>query len=306
MEANKSLALLETPFTVSTDIKPQVLFGLPFEEYARIPAVNSGLLREMDRSPAHGFAYLRNGIAQTEAMELGQHIHTRLLEPERFADSYVMMPDFAEGLCDPKTGEPYVNPRATNLYKKLVAEFQAKHAPKVCLMEADWNTCEGIAARVAEHASASQFIGGKVKTEVTIVWRDAATELPCKARLDVVNQEYSCIVDFKSTTDARPFRFMQSLENFGYHLQAAHYISGALAADLGAEHYAFIPVEKTDPYGVTMLELDSEALEYGRQEVARLLGLVKQCIETNAWPGYDPEVGKATFSRRYWDRIKGL
>lgn len=305
METNSTHALLETPFAVSTDVKPQVLYGLPFEEYAAIPAVNSGLLREMDRSPAHGLAYLRNGIARTEALELGQHIHTRILEPERFAASYVMMPDFADGLCDPKTGEPYASPRATKLYKQLVAEFQAKHSPKVCIDEDDWNTCEGIAARVAEHGSASQFVGGKVKVEVTVVWRDEATLLPCKARLDVVNMDYSCIVDFKSTTDARAFRFMRALEDFGYHLQAGHYIAGALAAGLGAEHYAFVPVEKKDPFGVTMLELDPEALEFGKREVARLLKITKECIESNVWPCYDQEVGKATFSKRYWDRVKG-
>lgn len=303
MESNATHALFEQPFAVSSNVKPQVLYGLPFEEYAAIPAVNSGLLREMDRSPAHGLAYLRNGIARTESLELGQHIHTRLLEPERFAEWYVVMPDFATGLCDDK-GKEYASPRATNKYKAMVDEFVRANPGKNIIDQDAWNICEGIAARVAEHASASQFIGGRVKTEVTVVWRDEATQLPCKARLDVVNLDYSCIVDFKSTEDARPHRFIQSLEKYGYHLQAGHYIAGALAAGLGAEHYAFVPVEKKDPFGVTMLELDPEALEYGKAEVARLLKLTKECIESNVWPCYDQEVGKATFSEWKWKQIK--
>jgi hypothetical protein len=94
------------------------------------------------------------------------------------------------------------------------------------------------------------------------------------------------LVDLKTTLNADPNEFGKTAHNFGYHQSAAHYIDGVKAATGEELPFHFVLVEKTAPYLVSVVELDIEAVNIGRQLNDRAKRIYRECVETNTWPGY--------------------
>ena len=69
------------------------------------------------------------------------------------------------------------------------------------------------------------------------------------------------IIDLKTTGEgnSNPDKFIKSVANYLYHLQAAHYLEV-----IGAKRFVFIAVEKVFPHAISITELDEDALAEGR------------------------------------------
>jgi len=50
--------------------------------------------------------------------------------------------------------------------------------------------------------------------------------------------------------------------------------------------FHFVLVEKTEPYLVSVVELDTEAVNIGRQLNDRAKRIYRECTATGNWPGY--------------------
>ena len=71
----------------------RILHGVPEHEYRRMPGVNYSALKHMLRSPMH-YKYMRDNPPEpTAAMRLGTMVHMAVLEPEKFAATYVECKD---------------------------------------------------------------------------------------------------------------------------------------------------------------------------------------------------------------------
>lgn len=94
------------------------------------------------------------------------------------------------------------------------------------------------------------------------------------------------IVDLKTTISADPNEFARTAFNLGYFISAAMYTDvwkQSTGEDVG---FLFLLVEKTAPYLVSVVELDTEALDYGRSMVERGKRIYRDCTESGEWPGY--------------------
>ena len=89
------------------------------------------------------------------------------------------------------------------------------------------------------------------------------------------------LVDIKTTDDASPEAFTRTVLNFGYHIQAAHYM-----AMTGAAHFTFVAVERTAPYAVGIYRLDSEWLQAGENMRRKAITLLHECQALDKWPAY--------------------
>ncbi len=118
------------------------------------------------------------------------------------------------------------------------------------------------------------------KTQSKIKWEDKETGLPMIGYLDMEAEKF--IADLKSTTDAHPDEFMKSAINFDYHIQAAIYLE-AMAHRGKFPDYYFIAVEKTAPYGVSVLKATKDFIALGNQEYRKLLQEFKFCMQQNAF-----------------------
>jgi hypothetical protein len=206
--------------------------------------------------------------AKTE-FDLGIATHLAILEPQRQADRIVVI----------EAGDY----RTT---KAREARDAARAAGKVPLLPYQFDIVRAIGGSIRAHPIASEaFRGGEA--EVTLIWDDPVTGVPCKARPDYLPAQGCWIVDLKTAASANPRSWRDQAYRLGYHARAAWYLDGAEAV-LGQmpEEYWFVIVEKEPPYLVSVVSFDTEALAWGRVANRKACELFARSAAANDWPGY--------------------
>src|SRR5437763_8925150 len=201
--------------------------------------------------------------------DIGVAAHLAVLEPERQANSIVLI----------EAGDY----RTT---KAREARDAARAAGKVPLLPYQFDIVRAIAGSIRSHPMASEaFRGGEA--EVTLIWDDPVTGIPCKARPDYLPTHGRWLVDLKTAVSANPRSWRDQACRLGYHARAAWYLDGAAAA-LGQapEEYWFVIVEKEPPYLVSVVSFDTDALAWGRIANRKACERFATSAAANDWPGY--------------------
>lgn len=253
----------------------QVLLGVPAEEYQRreLGTATSGVLQRLrTRTPAHIKAWAESpDDDQTPAKVFGKAYHCRVLEPEVFAETYAVMPDFGDMRSSKNRAmrDAWLDERhgLTVISQDFMERIEAMHA-----------------ALLAHPVAAGIMRDGR--SEVTMRWVDDVTGVPCKARADWWVESRNLLMDLKTTDDASPAAFARSIENYGYHIQHAHYCAGAQACGIPVQHYLILAQEKERPYLPAVYHIDAAAEIRGFELRERGLLTLQRCNETNTWPGY--------------------
>jgi hypothetical protein len=277
------------PIAVTTTPKPGIYPDVSLRDYIAWDAVSSTILKAMRRSPAHA-KYERENSQWSDALELGDATHLRILQPKKFPLHY----DRAIQ-CQAMTQK---GARCSKLACYYVDDQQlcSTHADDgdcespVLLNDTKWNRVNGMRDAVRDHATAAILLADEGPVELSIVWQDTDTGLLCKARLDKVSAAAKSITDLKSTQDAEPEAFSRSIGNYGYDIQGAHYLCGAQAVGLDVSAFGFIAIESEAPHCLACYELDPEAIALGFKQQQRLLARYAECRESNHWPGYGEAV----------------
>ncbi len=175
---------------------------------------------------------------------------------------------------------------------------------KVPLLAYEYEQVGAMAAAIRQHPIASTlFDPDHGNAEQTLVWRDPATGLMCRARLDWLRVPAPgrrlIIPDYKTCASADPEALSRSVATFGYHQQAAWYLAGAQALGLAGPDAAFLFVaqEKRPPHLVSVIELDHVALRIGADRNRRALDVYAHCRDTGEWPPYVDGVGLISLPR---------
>lgn len=153
----------------------------------------------------------------------------------------------------------------------------------------DYEKAQMMADAVRDHPQAKMLFQ-KYIAEEPIYW--TFDGVPCKAKPDIVAEVYGrrFIADLKTTESVNPEAIRKSIAKWGYHRQAAWYLSGMEAVGKPCEAFIFIFVEKTYPYLVTMCQLDEDALAKGMEECLRAVSTLKECQASGTWPCYTREI----------------
>lgn len=88
-----------------------------------------------------------------------------------------------------------------------------------------------------------------------------------KCKVDALGKDY--ILDLKTTSipnGASYNEFSKSCANYGYYIQAAHYMRIT-----GIKKFLFVVVELVEPYMVGLYSLDTAAIDFGFDEVERAI-----------------------------------
>ena len=257
---------------MTTALSPAIHYGLSYEEYVALPGIRSSQIP----GPRAALAKMRHAElhpSETAAMRLGIAVHAAILEPSVYAARYVA--------CERSTG---AGSRAANAARKAAIAA----AGVLELDDEERAAVEGMRAAVIEHVEAASLIAGALACELTVTWTDDISGAPCKARLDVVRER--AIVDLKTCGDglAEEDAWRGHAMRYGYHRQAAWYLSGAAAVDPGGadRRWKWIVVESAAPYVVEVHEADDELLEIGLEECRAGLARRLEAERTGVWPGY--------------------
>ena len=247
-----------------------IRFNLPFSEYVALPGMNNSKLGIIKRCPAKFKFLCENERSDTDALKIGRAIHTAVLEPHKFNDEFLCLPDID---------------RRTTKGREMYAELVSQNPDKTILKPDDFNMALDVATSIRSNAHANYLLQGAA-TEVTLDWVHPETGIGCKARVDAYNQELSTLIDIKTTQDASRSGFPKKLFAYGYHRQAAYYLEAMRKNGEAACHFVFIAVEKEPPYAVGLYRLSDQTIQLSKQENDALLRLYAECKRTDSWPGY--------------------
>jgi exodeoxyribonuclease VIII len=247
-----------------------IRFNLPFHEYVALPGMNNTKLGIMKRCPAKFKFLCENERSDTDALRIGRAIHTAVLEPHKFNDEFLCLPEMD---------------RRTTKGREMYAELVCQNPDKTILKPDDFNMALDVATSIRNNTHANYLLEG-ARTEVTLDWTHEETGIQCKARVDAYNEGLATLIDIKTTQDASRSGFPRKLFSYGYHRQAAYYLEAMRQNGEAASHFVFIAVEKEKPYAVALYRLDDKTLQLSRQENDALLRLYAECKRTDSWPGY--------------------
>jgi len=261
----EAVSLLDYTYDLHLNV-PEAYYHQPCLSLA-----SSSSLKFLGHSPAHYRAWIDgNGREATDALRLGRAVHCAMLEPARFALEYAVMPDLSEN------GE-----YRTKAARDRKAEWIAARNGAPVLNEKDVYQVTGMVAAVLAHPDARAILEGGA-SEVTVRWKDAATGVECKARLDHAGD---VVADLKSCDDASERGFTRACESLGYHFQDDFYTRGLAALGIDAP-FRFVAVEKAPPFAIAVYEIDDEQRARAHVENSVRLMTLAECLRTGNWPGY--------------------
>lgn len=245
----------------------KIIDGMSNKDYHAHPALGSTSLKTLaTRTPAH-WKHERENPVHKDVFDLGTAIHSIVLEQD---ESNIVE----------------VDADSWRTKAAQAAKEEARAEGKVPLLTKDLELARAIGKSVMSHSLASSMLTGHI-AERSVFWEEDGLELKC--RPDALN--HGLIADLKSIVTADPNTFGKTAADLGYFMSAAHYQDGMEQATGERMPFLFILAEKSAPYPPAVVELDEEALEYGRRMNTRAKRIYRRCLDRDEWPGY-PETGR--------------
>jgi exodeoxyribonuclease VIII len=261
-------------------IDPGVYPGVPFDVYASWEAINSSVLHHFGKTPAHAYAKMVGADEESASAQLGRLVHVAALEPELVASEYAVRPN-----VDGRTKEG----------KAILADFRDRADGKIVVPQKDIDTARGIIRSLQQHPTAREAMYGSGVNELSLVWEDKDTGVLCKGRIDRLTAigGWPFVVDVKTYgKPATRWAFQRTVLDYGYHEQAAMYLTGLdalkpLPEGAGFRKFAWLVCETEPPYAVRVFDAEDEALRIGLENVKRHLQIYAECQKTGVWPGWE-------------------
>jgi len=237
----------------------------------------TGLWTIHEKSPAH-YAYAPR--KEETYFTFGEAGHIAVLEPETFEKRVIRGPDDRRG----------------NKWKDMQA--YAEMEKKLLLTASDYDAMLIIRDTIHANPRLNQIIQSQQsKIEHSTYWIDDETKVLCRKRDDLYRPDLAMILDVKTSASAHPDAFTRSVVNYGYHAQEAFYTDGGIASGQPVEAFAFLVVEKTDPFLFALYELPPAIVDEGRAIMRKSLSVYAECEKTGVWPGYPDDVQELSFQR---------
>lgn len=248
--------------------------GISHKDYLAVDAVSASLLKKGRKSMQHLKIALDKPDPPNESMNLGSVVHALVLEHE----SVVKNKFYIYPKCD----------RRTAAGKKTYALAQLDADGKDIVSDDMLAEAKIMAANVKAHPMASKLLEGS-QTELSCFWHNDEHDLDCKCRPDIINSK-GIPVDLKTCSDASFFQFRTDAYNFGYHLQAAHYLEGVRSHVPEANNFVFICVENKEPYTVAVYAYNDASLEVANKDRNFIMHQYKECLNSGIWTGYGDSI----------------
>ena len=219
----------------------------------------SGLKTIFKKSVYH---HLNSTFKMTDAMNFGSAVHSAILEDG--TDIAVM---------------PEINLR-TKKGKEIKENFINENKGKIIIKKEEEDAINTIKWNFNKHSLAKNLIQRLTETEVSYYGK--IDNVDVRVRPDGI-KENDYIIDIKTTADASPRYFKNSIYNFAYHLQACFYCE-ALGYD--PARFRFISIENKYPYSVEVFAMSDDMIEYGKDAWRVAFDCWKEYLETNDTGGF--------------------
>jgi len=241
------------------------------KEYEELPALSQSSIKD---AKLEGWSYFYKRHIErslpfepSKSMELGTALHLALLEPDRFRDKVLVIPDEVLAKNGAKT---------TNAYK----QFEAENQGRILLKSDDFANLAFAVDAVAKHPAAGPLIAAKGIIEKPIQFKTSYTR--CKGIPDKVIPGVA-IVDVKSTAVVQPKKFQRQAEDLLYDVQACFYRDGCLEVYAERLPFVFIAVEMEPPFRVRAYQAPDDWFVSGFAIINDIVQEYERRISENDW-----------------------
>jgi hypothetical protein len=223
-------------------------------------------------TPAHYRYWVDHGGEHVAAFDFGQAAHAKVLG----------------------VGREIVAVEAKDWKTKAAREERdaAYATGQIPLLAHEAEQVDAMAAAIREHPLAAALLNPDgAYVEHALIWQDPDAGIWRRSKLDMLRylaDGRTAIIDYKTTVGAAPSELGRTMHRYGYHQQAAYYLDGVRAVELGDDQAVFLFVfqEKTPPYLVSVAQCDQDALAWGERLNRVAIDTYRRCTETGLWPGY--------------------
>lgn len=259
------------------------------------PSVSStGIRKCVLGSPRAYRRLVLEAVDQDEkaAYVIGRAVHSLVLGDEVFMKQFAIIPNdapprptAAQVRAFKRTGEwsKAARPRA-----EFWEAMDARIKGRTVLKEDDAMRVKAMAESVAESPEARSVLVSPF-VEVSMIWQDPVTGLWLKARPDVIPVAGADLADLKTISPRMTnikLAVHRAITDYGYYIQMALASMGAEAIfGEPADRAALVFVQTTEPHETVPVEIDTDAIYWGKCLVRRGLDLIAHGMETGEWPG---------------------
>lgn len=192
-------------------------------------------------------------LLPTKAMQIGTAIHCAVLEPEKFTDQYLLMPN--------------IKTKASKEYKELV-----KENPFIEILTGkDAVNLDGMMKAINSNDEASRLLSLDGWCEVSGFHTDPETGVKLRHRFDKLTK-CGIGIDLKKTQSVSIDEISKTIAKYTYEMQDSLY-SDAYHAITGKQLKAFyfIFIEEEYPHEIAVVSLDDVSKHIGRDKYQNLL-----------------------------------
>lgn len=258
-------------------------FGDIPEKYANLPRMSSSSLIMFRKSPRH--FHLKKKKPKTKTAEFGNKFHLALLEPDRWADIFILKPDFpAKSKSQPLT------------IKEQEEIWLEQNQGKFPVTEKDLENIREMLDSCAQHDTIPYIMKRSTKLIENFWWQVKETvdeqgqvhEYLMCGYCDIVLPELGLVLDVKTTGTASKDEWDKHVYKMNYHIQAAVYLDAMTAIfEKPFQKYVWIAVENTWPWNASTYFADDAQLDTGASLIKKTIPLWLACRAADKWPGYN-------------------
>lgn len=276
---------------------PGIAHDLDIDVYHAMPGISKSGLDEIDRSPAHYFAWhldpMRPPPKDRSGQLEGSLAHCAVLEPDAFSVRYATVPPDAPRRPSATQWTAKNSNEDSIAAKAWWLEFNGRNEGKTIVTAAQYETAMRQAQSMRRLPEIAEALD-RGKPEVTAMWIDPETGEPCRCRPDWVADcggRRVILLDVKTYSDASADEFRRQVARKRYHVQDAFYSDGyAAATGVDVMGFVFVAVETEWPYAANALMLEERSREQGRADYRRNLNTYSECHHRGHWPGYGDQI----------------
>lgn len=272
-----------------------IVYGMPAEDYLAVVAINSGkIIATHNSSLAHVKAKMDGTTEdQSDAKDFGRSFHAMLLEDRQ---DFVIHP-----LVYPIEEKKQVIEKPWNWNANYCKDWAA-HQAKEVMSHKESDAMMGMIQSVRCNSELNEAVKDS-KNEVSVFVEKNGIKF--KIRIDTMPPK-GPLIDFKSTTNAKPEKFVRQAYDNGYFIQAAFYLDVLKMAGNSRDEFWFVPIEKETPYVHSVIPLRENIngmtfLAMGRRRYKEALSRLLKAMETGEWPAYEtvePEMVASPWMRK--------
>jgi hypothetical protein len=242
----------------------KIIDGIPNETYHRYIALSSTNLKDLLKSPWSYWHNKHNQRTATPAMEFGSLVHTLILEPDNFANEYMVADK-------PK--------RTSKAGKAEYAELLEEAGERIWVSTDDFLKAQDSIYPLSQNPIVKSLLSGG-KAESSVFWEDKKTGVECKAKADYLNVDRGYIVDVKTTISlASEKPFLWTVSKYAYDLSASFYKKGFELATGKELDFYFVVIEKEPPFNFATYKISDELLRRGEAQYRQALHVYVDALE---------------------------